>query len=474
MKSLSFFALTLLSLSSLLHSEEKPNVLMIAIDDLNDWIGCLEGHPQAKTPNLDRLAASGILFENAHCQSSVCNPSRSSLMTSRYPHHSGLYFLSPSYTSVKDLKSRPTIPETFKDRGYKVMGGGKLFHNKGNSAVFNKVGTYLSTGGFGPLPPKKISPFPGHKLWDWGAYPDSDEEMPDYKLTKWAIEELKKDHEKPFFLAAGFYRPHVPCTVPQKWLDMYPLDGIQLPKIQKNDIKDISNYAISLTRDEHVAPTHDWVVENHEWKKLIQSYLASITFVDHYLGKILDALERSKYKDNTYIALFSDHGFHMGEKSRWAKRSLWEDGTRVPLMITGPNIQAGRSKKPVELVDIYPTLLDLCKLPTNELELDGQSLKPLLQNPNADWKHMAISEFGPKNITVRSEHYRYITYRDGSEEFYDLRKDPHEWNNLANLPEIQPLIKKHRAHLPKNYAECSPGNSTGHKAFEAASVYIKK
>ena len=206
--------------------------------------------------------------------------------------------------------------------------------------------------------------------------------MPDYKLTQWVIKELKKNHNKPFFLAAGFYRPHVPCTVPQKWFDMFPIESIQLPKLKSNDIDDLSKYAISLTRDEHVAPSmNGWSITMNG--KLIQSYLASITFVDHYVGKILDALEQSNYKDNTYIVLFSDHGFHMGEKARWAKRSLWEDGTRVRMMITGPGILSGRCKKPVELVDIYPTLMELCQLPINQLELDGQSLKPLLTTQNS-------------------------------------------------------------------------------------------
>lgn len=473
MKTKTFLLSLFLTIASLAQSQNRPNVLMIAIDDLNDWIGCLNAHPQSKTPNLDRLAASGMLFENAHCQSPVCNPSRSSLMTSRYPHNSGLYFLSPNYNQVDDLKGRPTIPETFKKNDYTVMGGGKIFHQQGNNAIFRAVGTYFHTAGFGPLPKKKISPFPGHQLWDWGAFPNVDEKMPDYKLTQWVIKELKKNHNKPFFLAAGFYRPHVPCTVPQKWFDMFPIESIQLPKLKSNDIDDLSKYAISLTRDKHVAPKHEWVVDNNEWKKLIQSYLASITFVDHYVGKILDALEQSNYKDNTYIVLFSDHGFHMGEKARWAKRSLWEDGTRVPMMITGPGILSGRCKKPVELIDIYPTLMELCQLPINQLELDGQSLKPLLDNPKFNWPHMAYSEFGPGNIAIRSERYRYIRYCDGSEEFYDLEKDQHEWNNLASHPEVKSLIRMHRAHLPKSYAKCAPGKSTGHKAFNAASKYIK-
>ena len=219
-----------------------------------------------------------------------------------------------------------------------------------------------SYGGFGPRPKRKISPFPGHPLWDWGVYPERDDQMPDAKIAAWGEKKLALERDKPFFMGIGFYRPHVPQFAPQKWFDMYPLDEVQLPKMKKDDLADISQYGIDLTREEHVAPTYEWVVENKEEKKLVQSYLACVSFVDAQVGKILDALDQSAYKDNTYVVLYSDHGFHFGEKERYAKRSIWADGSRVPMMIAGPGIKPGVSHKPVQLMDIYPTLLELTNL----------------------------------------------------------------------------------------------------------------
>ena len=198
--------------TTLAFSQTKPNVLLISIDDLNDWVGCMGGHPQAKTPNIDRLAKMGTLFSNAHCQSPVCNPSRASMMTGRYPHTSGVYFLSPDLRQAPVLKDLKTLPEVFADHGYKTMAAGKIFHGGGNARFFQD---YLSTGGFGPLPKTKISQLHGHKLWDWGIFPrdNNDEVMPDIKCAKWAVGKLKEKHQKPFFMGVGFYRPHVPLYV---------------------------------------------------------------------------------------------------------------------------------------------------------------------------------------------------------------------------------------------------------------------
>ena len=185
--------------------QSKPNVLLISIDDLNDWVGCMGGHPQAKTPNIDRLAKMGTLFSNAHCQSPVCNSSRASMMTGRYPHTSGVYFLSPDLRQAPVLKDLKTLPEVFADHGYKTMAAGKIFHGGGNARFFQD---YLSTGGFGPLPKTKISQLHGHKLWDWGIFPrdNNDEVMPDIKCANWAVK-LQEEHQKPFFMGVGFYRP---------------------------------------------------------------------------------------------------------------------------------------------------------------------------------------------------------------------------------------------------------------------------
>ena len=444
----------------------KPNVLLIAIDDLNDWIGCMGGHPQAQTPNMDRLAARGVLFDNAHCQSPVCNPSRASMMTSLYPSTSGIYFLNPDLSESPVAKENTLLPMRFQDEGYYVTGAGKLFHGAQNAKYLpNWAGGF---GGFGPFPKTKISPFPGMKLWDWGVFPESDDLMPDYKIAAWGVEQLAKDYDQPLFLATGFYTPHVPQYAPQKWFDLYPMETLQLPKMLENDLEDISEYGFNLTRLKHVAPTMEWVEANDQLKPLVQSYLACISFTDHQIGKVLDALDASPYKDNTYIVLYTDHGFHQGEKERFAKRSLWEDGTRTPMIIAGPGIVEGAvCSQPTQLLDIYPTLLELTGLKADS-KLEGNSLVPLLKNPKADWPHYARTSFGPGNYSIVSEDYRYIHYNDGSEEFYDRTKDTHEWNNVITNPEYAGLIKKHRTQIPQERHEVLGHKSTGHKAFEAS------
>ena len=449
---------------------KKPNILLISIDDLNDWVGCMGGHPQAKTPNIDRVAKMGTLFNNAHCQSPVCNPSRASMMTGRYPHTSGVYFLGPDLKEAPVLKNLKTMPEVFADHGYKTMAAGKIYH-RGDKRFFQE---YLPTGGFGPRPPKKISQPHGHPLWDWGIFPDDDNVMPDMKCAKWAVDQLSQKHDKPFFMGVGFYRPHVPMFATKKWFDMHPKDKIKLPAVPGDDLKDLSKYAIDLTNLEHVSPTHEWVTGAGQWEHAVQSYLASVTFVDHCLGLVLDALEKSKHADNTIIALFSDHGFHLGEKERWAKRSLWEDGTRVPVVVVAPGHKASqKTNRPAELLDIFPTLLELAGLPKDETQ-EGQSLVPIMKKPQREWKHPAITSFGLGNYSIRSTNYRFIQYFEGSRELYDLRDDPHEWKNLIDNPKMKKVIQEHASFIPQKQHPILPGNSTGHKAYAAANKNIEK
>ena len=455
---------TLTTLESV-EAADQPNVLLISVDDLNDWVGCLGGHPQARTPNIDRLAERGTLFENAHCQSPVCNPSRASMMTGRYPHSTGIYFLSPDLKAAPVLKGVLTLPEVFAENGYQTLSVGKIFHG-GDKRFFQEYGG--NNGGFGPRPKTKISQPHGHPLWDWGAFPESDDLMPDMKAARWATEKLKQDFDKPFFMGVGFYRPHVPMFAPQKWFDLHPLSKIQVPLVKDNDRGDLSQYAINLTNLEHVSPTHEWVTGAGQWEHAVQSYLASVTFADHCVGMVLDALDASPYADNTIIVLFSDHGFHLGEKERWAKRSLWEDGTRIPIIIAAPGKKRGqRSKRPAELLDVFPTLLELAGLEADSRQ-EGQSLVPLLQDPEAEWNHPAITSFGPGNYSVRSTRYRYIQYHDGSRELYDHESDPHEWNNLIENSDLASVVQSHQAHIPAKEHALLPGKSTGHKAYAAS------
>ncbi len=443
----------------------RPNILMIAIDDLNDWIGCLGGHTQAKTPNIDRLAERGVLFSNAHCQSPVCNPSRASMMSGLYPETSGIYFLNPPVWESEVAAQSEIMPKRFEREDYHVAAAGKIFHNAGNKKYISRWAGLM--GGFGPFPEKKISSFPGHPLWDWGTFPERDELMPDFKIASWAEKELHKNSDKPMWLGVGFMTTHVPQYAPQKWMDLYPLETLQLPKIKTDDLDDLSEYAINLTRLKHVSPTHEWVEKNNQWKPLVQTYLACVSFVDHQVGRVLDALDAGPHADNTIVVLYTDHGFHLGEKERWAKRSIWQDGAGVPLIIAGPRIAKGKvCSKPVQLLDIYPTLLDLSGLEPDS-KLEGHSLRPLLENPNAQWTHMARSSFGPGNVAIISERYRYIHYNDGSEELYDRVSDPHDWENLAGDPEKKRVLQQHRLALPSTYHPCLGRNSTGHQAYSA-------
>lgn len=451
---------------------DRPNVLLVSIDDLNDWTGCLGGHPQPKTPNIDRLAERGTLFTNAHCQSPVCNPSRASLLTGRHPHSSGVYFLSPDLKQAPALKDLDTLPERFARHGYRTLAAGKIFHT-GDKRFFQEYGGNF--GGFGPRPKKKISQPHGHPLWDWGAYPDRDEDMPDYKIAQWAVAKLNtlpEETSTPFFMGVGFYRPHVPMYAPKKWFDLFPRAQVKLPIVQENDRDDLSPYAIALTNEKHVSPKHSWVKSAGQWEHAVQAYLASTAFADHCLGLVLDALDNSPHRDNTVVVLFADHGFHLGEKQRWAKRTIWEDGTRVPLIVSAPGFEAGqRTSRPTQLLDIFPTLLELTDLPADQRQ-EGHSLVPLMNAPKAEWPHVALSSFGKGNYAVRSEHFRYIRYLDGSEEFYDHRNDPHEWKNLAASEELTDVIQIHRQHLPVQESEVLPGNSTGHQAYRAAGTLI--
>ena len=379
--------------------------------------------------------------------------------------------MSPGLSGSDVTRGKLTLTTDFARRGYKTMGVGKVYHGNESKAHFQEYGGRF--GGFGPRPSRKINYPIGHPLWDWGPFPNDDEKMPDTKIADWAIERLKQKHNKPFFLAAGFQRPHVPMYAPPKWFKEFPLADVKLPEVVADDLDDLTTYGTDLTIG-HPAPRHEWMVKNHQWKKAVQSYLACNMFVDHCVGRVLDALAKSPHADNTIVVLFSDHGFHLGEKQRWAKRSLWEDGTHVPLIIAGPNIKPGRSPRPAGLIDIYPTLLDLCGFDSNPSH-EGHSLRPLLSNPDADWPHAAITTFGPQNHAVRSTNFRYIRYADGSEELYDHRTDPHEWHNVAAMAKHKSTIRAHRKWLPKDDRPVIAGtHASGHTAYVAAEKARKK
>jgi len=434
-----------------------PDVLLICIDDLNDWIGCMGGHPQVQTPNIDRLAARGVLFTNAHCQAPVCLASRASFMSGRLPSSTGVYGLGPNLHETPELAEALMLPQWFAAQGYTTMGTGKIYHGGSGQEYFQSYGP---RGGAGPLPPEdqRINYFQDTRLWDWGAFPERDDQMPDHQVATWAVEQLSAQRQGPLFLAVGFNRPHVPLYAPQHWFDaLPPVEEIVLPETLDTDRADIPDYGQRLTAG-FPAPRHQWMLDNNQWQNCVRSYLACIMFVDAQVGRVLDALDASGQADNTIVILLSDHGFHMGEKQRWAKRSLWEESTRVPLIIAGPGIEPGRTcTQPAGLIDIYPTLAELRGVagPGN---LEGESLAPQLADVQAPHRPV-LTTWWTGNHTIRSERYRYIRYADGSEEFYDHESDPNEWQNLVSNVEYARLIAEHRAALPSVDYPALPSNA---------------
>lgn len=459
MKKITLLTTLLIVKAVSLFGQQKPNVLFIAIDDLNDYVNCMNGSIKVPTPNIDKLASQGMLFSNAHCQAPICGPSRASIMTGLHPSSSGNYLMVNDVDIKKSAamsKDVVFMPDFFEQQGYKTMAVGKIYHNGDGAKSFDEYGGMFS--GVGPFPkerfnydPKKIEGKIGATMTDWGAFPDQDSLMADYQSAKWATDKLQQSHEKPFFLAVGFQRPHVPWYVPQKWFDMFPLDHIKLPPYNKNDYDDIPNMGKRVA-NVPMMPTTEELIKNGQWKNVIQAYSACIAFVDAQVGKVLTALEQSPYAQNTIVVLWSDHGYHLGEKNRFAKQSLWERDTRTVLIFKDLNSAGGKvCEKPVQLVDMYPTLLEMCNLPPYNLA-DGHSLTKLIQHPEKRWRHAALSFYGVGNVAVRNDRYRIIKYEDGSQELYDLKTDPNEWTNLAGHTEYQKVTRDLTKHIPEHWA----------------------
>lgn len=460
------------------NDNDHPNVIFISIDDLNDWAGKLNIHSQAITPNMDYLFNQGVLFTNAHCSQAVCTASRNSLLSGIHPTTSGWYSSTSAMRKTYDqvMGDHKMLPQYFKDNGYKTLAVGKVFHG-GVSDYKNKTQDFWDITAPNYKVPKdlkdrgdgyggtKFYPFPqkgsqiinhygkeysnGHSLC-YGAL--EREDMPggkmfDELITEWAVDQLQKEHQKPFFMAVGFVRPHVPYTAPKHFFDLYDLNKIKLPEIPENEFSDIPIMGKSIAFGTIKNGDHNAVVNlsNTYWKELIYGYLACISFVDNELGKIIQALENSKYANNTLIVLWSDHGQHLGEKRHWRKQALWEESTHVPLYfkLPGNQQQKANCNQVVSLLDIYPTLVDICGLPEAP-KLEGNSILPLIKNPNLEWNKPVLSTWYYKNHAIRSQNWRYIQYRDGSEELYDHKIDPGEHTNLANDPKYKKVIEEHK------------------------------
>ena len=454
---------------------KTPNVLLIAIDDLNDWVGCIGGHPQTRTPNIDRLAKSGVLFTNAYCAAPSCNPSRSAVMSGLPPYRSGLYQNSQLLREV--IPDAELLPRYFSRHGYWSAGSGKILHYIIDSRSWDDY--FPDRGKDDPLPPtfdpaKRPVNLPRAGPWqyvdtDWAMLDVTDDEFGgDWLVTNWIGEQLLRTHDKPFFLACGIYRPHEPWFVPKRYFEPFPLANIEPgPGYKLGDVDDLPPSGQRLARNRYF----EHIQKQGQWKLAIQAYLASIYSADKMVGRVLDALEKSPHAANTIVVLFSDHGWHLGEKEHWQKYTGWRIGSRVPLIVRVPNGSPGLREgtaagsictRPVSLTDLFGTLTELCGLPA-KADVQSRSFVPLLRNPDAEWPHAAITHLDhPQSYAISTERWRYIHYRNGDEELYDILTDPHEWTNLSAGSQHAAQLASMRAFAPTAMApvhETEPGIS---------------
>jgi len=443
--------------------DDAYDILFIAVDDLNDWVGYLGGHPQAITPNIDRLAARGLAFMNAQAPSAICNASRTALLSGLRPSTSGVYGNAPDWRRQAVFAGKATLPRFFRDAGYRTLGAGKIFHahtfSDGGFAGYNDPTAWDA---FYPRIdrqlPDEIGPVrrpangnPVMAGFDWDALVAEDSALGDGQVVDWVADQLRADTDGPRFGAAGIFRPHLPWYVPEKYFRMHPLDEIQLPLVKRNDLNDVPAIAVPGTFS--AVELHDWVLSADQWAAGVQGYLASMTYADAMVGRLLDALDASGRADRTIIVLWGDHGFHLGEKGRWRKMTLWNESLHVPLIVVAPGITTpgSRTGAPVSLMDLYPTLAELVGL-TLPSHVEGRSLVPLLEDPALEWDHPTLSTYGFGNHAVVSDRFRYIRYVDGSEELYDHSVDPHEWTNLAGKRKFAPVIEALSQYLPAENA----------------------
>jgi arylsulfatase A-like enzyme len=481
------FAFCLLWQGFAVMAAEKPNVLFIAVDDLNDWVGCLGGNPQAITPNIDKLASESQVFTKAYCAAPLCGPSRTAVMYGVNPGSIGAYGHEGSHDPRVLLpKEVLPLPQNFQQNGYRTAGAGKIFHIYRDSKFpKNASGNPQDDRGWDSflfkddsLKANKKSPdYNGQHIAFGPVDTKNDSDLSDGKYTDYVIEQLKNTGDKPFFLALGLKKPHMPWNAPQKYFDMYDLDKIKVPEVPEHDLDDlppIGRYMAEhgLGAEFPEGGDHAYMTSKPLlWQRAVRAYLATCSYADANIGRMLDALKQSGQYENTIIVLWSDHGWHLGEKNHWRKHALWETSTRTTFIVRAPGLtKAGaRCEQVVSLLDIYPTLSALCQLSPQKLE--GESLLPLLKDAKASWDKPALMTFGPGNHAIRYGEWRYIQYMDGSEELYHQANDPEEYYNIASNPENAPILAKLKAYIPDSEAVDPAGKES---TFEALKSFIKK
>ena len=463
-----------------------PNVLFIAVDDLNDWVGCLGGHPQTKTPHIDDLASRGVLFSNAHCAAPACTPSRASLFTGQMPQNTGVWSNDgPKLTRLR--QNAFLLPDSFRNAGYRTLGTGKLGPSRSCFQEFFRVEqrwSPLTSEAVEYTPeelPGKGTDNPRHEVvirdqkyilplnrmpsdrtpderkgesFDWGAFDVPDEDFGDTQITDWAIKQLQMHDDGPLFLGVGYYRPHQPLWAPSRFFERFADNPAELPPVLESDLDDLGPSAKRWAMEPVTSGAHATVRRFQQWRDAVQAYLACVTYVDHEIGRLLAALDESSLSENTLIVLWSDHGWHLGEKQHWGKWTGWERSTRVPLIIVPPRTKAekyaatGRQcKRPVNLIDLYPTLIQMCDLENPPHKLDGESLVPLMEAAEVPTERFSVTMFGPDNGSLRTDRWRFIRYADGSEELYDMRRDPQEWVNLVSMSANREILRDLRSKL---------------------------
>ena len=457
---------------------EPPNVIFFATDDLCDWIGPL-GYGQAVTPNMDKLAERGVTFTNAHCPGTFCAPSRSAVFTGQFASTTGCYTTQVYFHNRPDLKP---LQQSFKEGGYATFGAGKLFHHPAGyldlrawdeffvrSEDQKREGWPLNSWGSGPpntrgndtpIPePYPNSAYnrgriPSNRFFlEWGAVPNErEEEMADTRRINWACDILRQKHDKPFLLAVGLYAPHFPNYVPQKYFDLYDAERIKAPPYKEDDLDDLPP-KIRKAKIHRKSVHHQRLVEIDAVEDAIHGYLAAVSYADAMLGRILETLRTSPHHDNTVIVLWSDHGYHHGEKGDWGKHTLWERTTNVPFIWAGPGVKRGaRIDATASLIDMYPTFIEMCGLPTVD-GLEGTSLVRTLREPSAAIdRNVYVPYLDPGGYAVVNQQWRYIHYSDDTEELYDLRRDPNEWYNLAEDEAYAGVKRALRRSAPESFA----------------------
>ncbi|MEM6692561.1 MAG: sulfatase [Planctomycetota bacterium] len=460
-------SISVVVISNWIDAGEKPNVLFIAVDDLNDYALGLNSSYRSKTPCLDALAERGTLFTHAYCAAPACGPSRTSVITGVAPYNSGVYLNSQDWRQNEKLWKVTTIPHHFHDHGYKVIGGGKLYHAANLSQV--QLAGHFDSRPWHEYYPSKSRQLahdfitPGQAVngsnlfykgrFDWNPIETADNETGDGKVVSWAEEQLSREHDQPLFLAVGIYRPHIPWYTPEKYFSLYDSSDLGVVDDPESDLDDIPDAGSGLARQ----AWHQWLIEQDKLDDATLAYMASSSFADAMVGRLIRALDDGPLAENTVIILWSDHGYHLGQKKHWEKFALWEQTTHVPLIFVDSRQQAQeiRCEQPVSLLDIYPTLNDLCGLGQPE-HLDGQSLAPFLGDSDEPPQRAVVTTHGRNNHAVRSSHWRYIRYADGSEELYDHRNDAREIENLAGAREYQLVIERLAEHLPRHNEEPRP------------------